>query len=80
ARLVATRNTPFVSVEEVWRRSEAPVAALQRLADADAFASLGLDRRAALWAIRALRDEPLPLFAAADARDGYLSPEIMSRR
>ncbi|MGO7457880.1 hypothetical protein ACCS81_39105, partial [Rhizobium ruizarguesonis] len=31
--------------------------------------SLGLERRDALWAIKALRDEPLPLFAAAAERE-----------
>ena len=78
ARLIAARgDAPFVSVEELWRRAGAPVAALTHLAGADAFASLGLDRRGALWAIRALRDDPLPLFAAADARDGRLAPEII---
>ena len=30
----------------------------------------------ALWAIRALRDEPLPLFAAAAGEDGRPAPEI----
>ena len=40
---------------------------LERLAEADAFQDLGLGRRAALWAIRGLPDEALPLFAAADA-------------
>ena len=30
---------------------------------------MGLARREALWAIKALRDEPLPLFAAAAARE-----------
>ena len=45
-------------------------AALVQLAEADAFRpSLGLARREALWAIKALRDEPLPLFAAASARE-----------
>ena len=43
---------------------------LERLAEADAFQALGLDRRAALWAVRGLADTVLPLFAAADgARD-----------
>ena len=46
-----------------------PVASLERLAEADAFRpALGLARREALWAIKALRDAPLPLFAAASAR------------
>jgi error-prone DNA polymerase len=65
ATLIAGRaETPFASVEDVWRRGGAQVSALVRLAEADAFApSLLLPRRDALWAIKALRDEPLPLFA-----------------
>ena len=44
--------------------------AIQRLAAADAFRSMGLDRRAALWDSRALKQAPdLPLFAYAEARD-----------
>ena len=31
-----------------------PLSVLERLADADAFRSLGLDRRAALWAVKGL--------------------------
>lgn len=43
---------------------------MRKLADADAFRSIGLDRREALWAVRRLPDDaPLPLFAAADARE-----------
>ena len=46
------------------------------LADADAFRSIGLDRRAALWEVRRLpQDEPLPLFAVADARELGQEPE-----
>src|SRR5262249_32451830 len=56
---------PFASIEEMWRRAGVPVAALAHLAEADAFGSVGLDRRAALWAIKGLSDAPLPLFAAA---------------
>jgi error-prone DNA polymerase len=65
--LAACADTPFVSIEDVWRRSGVPVAALEKLADADAFASLGLDRRQALWRVRGLGESPLPLFAAAEA-------------
>jgi error-prone DNA polymerase len=39
---------------------------LEGLAAADAYQDLGLDRRAALWAIKGLRSDVLPLFAAAD--------------
>ena len=47
-----------------------PKRALILLADADAFRSIGLDRRAALWAVRRLPDDvPLPLFEAATARE-----------
>ena len=48
-------------------------AVLERLADADAFRSMGLDRRQALWEISALKDRPIALFAgqaSADAGDG----------
>ena len=47
-----------------------PKRALILLADADAFRSIGLDRRAALWAVRRLPDDvPLPLFEVATARE-----------
>jgi error-prone DNA polymerase len=68
---------PFGSIENLWRRAGLPVAALQHLADADALRSLGLNRRDALWAIRGLSDTPLPLFAAADDREGTLRPEAV---
>jgi len=68
AGLVTHRgDAPYASVEEVWRRTGVPAAALERLAEADAFRSMGLDRRQALWQVRALADTVLPLFAAADA-------------
>ena len=51
---------PSPSVDDLWRRAGVPAAALVRLAEADAFRpALGLARREALWAIKALRDEPL---------------------
>ncbi len=68
--LTAARTAPFDAVEGLMRRASLPVAALRKLADADAFRSIGLDRRDALWAVRRLpEDDPLPLFAAADARE-----------
>ncbi|MCV3739504.1 error-prone DNA polymerase [Rhizobium sp. TRM96647] len=71
ARIVAARmNRSFESVDDVWRRSNVAAEALVQLAEADAFRpSLGLQRRDALWGIKALRDEPLPLFAAASERE-----------
>ncbi|MCW3846982.1 error-prone DNA polymerase [Sphingomonas sp. LB-2] len=76
-RILAARAAggPFASVEQVWRRAGVKPAALERLARADAFQALGLDRRQALWAVKALGDRPLTLFAAADARAGAIAPE-----
>jgi error-prone DNA polymerase len=53
-RIVAARGAGYASVGAVWLRSGAPVSVLERLADADAFRSTGLDRRAALWAVKGL--------------------------
>jgi error-prone DNA polymerase len=64
----AAADAPFTSIDDVWLRSGVPAAALEKLADADAFHSLGLDRRQALWRVRGLGGTPLPLFAAAEAR------------
>ncbi|GBQ24165.1 DNA polymerase III subunit alpha [Gluconacetobacter sacchari DSM 12717] len=66
AQIVAHRMPPYDSIEDVWRRAEVPVSALERLAEADAFRSLDLDRRSALWAIKGLAPAMLPLFAAAE--------------
>ena len=78
-RIVAARSdTPYVSVEDVRTRSGANVAAIQRLAEADAFRSIKLDRRGALWDARALKGAPdLPLFAAAQARDEGWETEVV---
>ena len=77
ACLVGRRGDhPYRSVEELWRRTGLPPAVLTRLAEADAFGALGLDRRGALWAVRGLADRVLPLFAAAD-RDGPQRPELV---
>ncbi|ATY32509.1 error-prone DNA polymerase [Sphingomonas psychrotolerans] len=71
----ARAQSPFVSIEDVWRRSGVKPAALERLARADAFQVLGLNRRQALWAIKGLGQRPLDLFSAADAREGLTVPE-----
>jgi len=70
-RIVAARNRrPFTSLEDFARDTALPKRALILLADADAFRSMGLDRRAALWTVRRLPDDvPLPLFEAATARE-----------
>jgi error-prone DNA polymerase len=70
-RIIAARTRhPFTSLEDFARDTALPKRALILLADADAFRSIGLDRRAALWAVRRLPDDvPLPLFEIAAARE-----------
>ncbi len=64
---VAARAKGYDSVRDVWLRGGLSPSAIEKLADADAFRSLGLDRRDALWAARGLNrmggQEDLPLFA-----------------
>jgi len=68
--IMAARDVPFADVEDLKARSGIHVAAIRKLAAADAFRSMGLDRRQALWDSRTLRQAPdLPLFAFADTRD-----------
>ncbi|WP_237152849.1 error-prone DNA polymerase [Oryzibacter oryziterrae] len=78
ASLVTRRDAGYDSVRDVWLRTGLSPAVLERLADADAFACLGLTRREALWAVRGLRrsgdKDDLPLFRAADARE--IEPDI----
>ena len=67
--LVARRGRGYDSVRDLWLRTKLPIASLEKLARADAFASLGLSRREALWAVKGLIGthgaDTLPLFAAA---------------
>ncbi|MBL7372323.1 error-prone DNA polymerase, partial [Escherichia coli] len=77
AIVTARADQPFVSIDDLWRRAGVPVAALTQIAEADGFRQpFALARREALWAIKALRDEPLPLFAAASAREAEIVPEV----
>ena len=59
--VIVCRGSGYASVADLWRRAAVPVAALERLAEADAFAGVGADRRGALWAIRGLGEPPPPL-------------------
>lgn len=76
AAIVSARgDAPYASVEEVWRRAGVPRAAIERLAEADAFNAIGADRRQGLWKVKGLGEAPLPLFESADRRDAAFSPE-----
>jgi error-prone DNA polymerase len=69
--IVRARTTRFRSVAELTVRAGLGRAVVKRLAEADAFGSLSLNRRTALW--QALDQTPsvedLPLLAAAEAVD-----------
>ena len=67
-RLVSARKCNYRSVHNLWQRTEISVTSLEQLARADAFTSIGLGRRDALWEVRGLNVPPPPLFAAAEAR------------
>ncbi|MCA0423369.1 MAG: error-prone DNA polymerase, partial [Proteobacteria bacterium] len=63
--IAAARGNGYPDVESLWRRAGVHPDTLERLAEADAFAPLGLSRRDALWSAKALKaPAPLPLFGA----------------
>jgi error-prone DNA polymerase len=68
-RIIARRGSGYGSVRDLWLRTGLSPLALEKLAAADAFGSLGLTRREALWAVKGLIGtdgaETLPLFRAA---------------
>jgi error-prone DNA polymerase len=62
-RLISARDAPFADLPDLAARARLDGRTIRSLAAADAFRSMGLDRRAALWEAKALRDAPdLPLF------------------
>jgi len=70
--IMERRGGAYDSMRDVWLRTGLSPRVLERLADADAFGSLGLTRREALWAAKSLgrvgdRDDDLPLFATGGA-------------
>ena len=71
----AARGNGYRDVTAVWRRAGTPPRLLAKLAEADAFAALGLDRRTALWQAAALGgDRPLPLFDGIEEEDARPVP------
>ena len=69
-KLVAVRGNGFADVHDLRRRSGLKPAALEKLAAADAFRSLALDRRQGLWEVKAIGPaERLPLFDWAETRE-----------
>jgi len=68
--LVQARKRPFTSVNELLDAGLS-MAALEKLADADAFRSIGLDRRQALWEVSALSDNPIGMFEGQPSESKY---------
>ena len=75
--LLDARGAGYANAHEIWRRAGLGRSALETLARADAFVSMGLNRRAGLWAVRGLGDAPLPLFAAADTRENSREAAVL---
>lgn len=82
--IVEKRGDGYDSLRDLWLRTGLPAATIERLADADAFRSIGLDRRAALWVARGLDKGPadsrktgrLPLFEAAGQAELRREPDV----
>jgi error-prone DNA polymerase len=68
--IAARRGVGFSAMDDLVRHTGLERRAYEKLADADALRSLGLDRRQGLWEVRRLpSSDVLPLFAAADAAE-----------
>ena len=74
-RLVAARGDGYRSPLDLWERTRISTAVLTRLASADSFTSMGLDRRQAAWAVRVISESgPLPLFESAEGNRATAPP------
>ena len=74
--LVARRGNGYADPWLLWRRTGLPARVLERLARADAFGSMDLKRRDALWAVKRFRDAPLPLFEISGEDEQANDPEV----
>ena len=75
--ITAARANGYRAVEDVWRRAGVDPRVIRTLAEADAFASLRISRREALWAAKALSGtQPLPLFAGDMDGEAIAEPSV----
>ena len=73
----AARGNGYPDPESLWLRAGIGPAVLERLAEADAFADMGLGRRNALWQVKAIRGKiPLPLFSDPIDGEGIQEPDV----
>ncbi|NLU90682.1 error-prone DNA polymerase [Chitinophaga sp. Ak27] len=79
AGLLSGRTSHYQSIPAL-REAGVPHTTLEKLADADAFNSIGLNRRRALWEVSALHDRPTGMFtgqtAESTAETGVQLPEM----
>ena len=76
--IMRARGQGYADARTLWIRSDVSVATLERLAAADAFRSLGLDRRAALWAVKGLDGGSLrPILSSVDSGDLFAEPPVV---
>ena len=76
-RVVSVRGNGYRDPEALWHRAGLLPAALERLAEADAFSDMGLTRRDALWRVKAIRSpEPLPLFNDPIDGENIREPQV----
>jgi DNA-directed DNA polymerase III PolC len=79
--ITAARGNGYREVADLWRRAGVAPETVARLATADAFACLGIDRRHALWEARALvTARPLPLFSGDLDGEGIVEPAVYLRQ
>jgi error-prone DNA polymerase len=76
--LISARKAPYTSILAL-REAGVSQNALEQLADADAFRSLGLDRRQALWEISALGDRPIGMFTGAPSESTAEKPVALPK-
>jgi len=68
--LLTGRKKAYTSIHAL-RDAGVSQAALERLADADAFRSIGLERRQVLWEVSALNDRPVGLFEGQASESAF---------
>jgi error-prone DNA polymerase len=74
--LTDKRKTPFATINELVDAGIS-IAALEKLADADAFRSIGMDRRQALWEISSLADHPTGVFKGQASESKIEQPVVL---
>ena len=73
-QLIAQRSVPYTTIQQL---SDAGIsqATIERLGDADAFGSMKLNRREALWQVTAMGDKPEALFKGQPSESAF-EPQI----